>query len=152
MSDGIPYPDCLICGEALFCRTGRVHQSCVVIDCPHKLGGCKTCTDASIRIATLRTQVEELEKENQLLRKDIEWGCLENGKIGNSYMKALHKNKSLESIVEKAREEISNIKCVCDEAWTARDRHSGDCARGMIEFHLEDTIDALAKLKEMEDE
>ena len=93
--------------------------------------------DASIRIATLRTKVEELDSER---------------------IKYMHKfrdvkiiNGSYRDIVEKAREEISNIKCVCDEAWTARDRHSGDCARGMIEFHLEDTIDALAKLKEVEE-
>ena len=59
MSDRIPYPDCLICGKALFCRTGRVHQSCVVIDCPHKLGGCKTCEDASIGIASLTTLKED---------------------------------------------------------------------------------------------
>ena len=75
---GIPYPDCLVCGKPLFCRSGRVHNRCVVVDCPHTLGGCKTCYDFAIKVAKLEKVADaarELIENYAGEFEDCEAGC-----------------------------------------------------------------------------
>jgi len=60
----MPYPNCFVCGKALFCRLGKVHEKCMaelIIDCPHQLGSCSTCMSANEELCRLSSRIEELE-------------------------------------------------------------------------------------------